>query len=64
MFQRMVEDCKSFALIIWGKWGEGSVRGVHVRKPISLFADEVSATPEGSCRPAQKSHKLENFTLL
>jgi hypothetical protein len=35
----MVEDCKYVAWIICGECGEGLVRGVHLRKPMSLFAD-------------------------
>jgi len=43
-----VEDCKYVAGIIFGKGGEGSVCGVHFRKPISLFgdADQLSENTE------------------
>jgi len=38
----MVEDCKWVTRIIFEACGEGSVRGVHFQKPISLFADAPS----------------------
>jgi hypothetical protein len=43
----MVEDCKQVARIICGESGEGLVHGVHFRKTISLFADELSTYSEG-----------------
>jgi hypothetical protein len=43
----MVEDCKQVAWIICAESGEGSVHGVHFRKTIPLFADELSTYPEG-----------------
>jgi len=35
----MVEDSKLLSWIIGEECGEGSVRGLHFRKLISLFAD-------------------------
>jgi len=52
-----VADCKYVACIIGRGCGEGSVGGIHCRKPISHVADEAERTRK-SWQGDQ--HKLQN----